>query len=94
MKLKWINRYDDLAKRRRICTLTGCRGTVGDGKGYSWKLTLSLRDWSVVKRQPWRSIKEPYRLQKYWEYKNIYRLEYGLLWPILSYTRSYGGVYA
>ena len=82
MKLKWINRYDELAKRRRICTLTGCKGTVGDGKGYSWKLTLSLCD------------KPLYTNRNQYSYVLTGRREYALGRIMLSYSRSYGGIYA
>lgn len=42
-KVRWINRYDDSARMRRLARAVWQRGTVGDGQGYSVKLTLGLR---------------------------------------------------
>lgn len=42
MKLKKICRWDGSQKLFRIARLVWDRGTVGDGKGYSSKLTLAV----------------------------------------------------
>ena len=41
-RLRWIGRYDAPARMLRLARLTWTRGTVGDGQGYSSKLTLAL----------------------------------------------------
>jgi len=43
MRTKWVGRYDPRARMLRVCRVMWERGTVGDGKGYSAKLSLALR---------------------------------------------------
>jgi hypothetical protein len=42
MKLQRVLRWDPTARLFRVCRLVWERGTVGDGTGYSAKLTLAL----------------------------------------------------
>jgi hypothetical protein len=44
MKFKWVGRVDSTQKILRMFRLMWTRGTVGDGHGYSSKLTMAL-DW-------------------------------------------------
>lgn len=43
MRAKWIGRYDSGARMLRLGRLAWERGTVGDGNGYSAKLSFGLR---------------------------------------------------
>lgn len=42
MRLKWIGRYDPGLRALRLGRALWERGTVGDGNGYSAKLSLAL----------------------------------------------------
>ncbi len=42
MRIKRVMRYDPTAKLYRVGRVTWERGTVGDGKGYSRKVSLAL----------------------------------------------------
>lgn len=42
MRIRWINTYDPRQRLRRLARVTWKRGRVGDGQGYSAKLTLAL----------------------------------------------------
>ena len=42
-RCRWIGRYDDRQRLVRIGRAVWQRGKVGDGKGYSVKLSLGLR---------------------------------------------------
>jgi hypothetical protein len=43
MRFKWVGRYDPTMRMVRLCRLMWERGRVGDGAGYSAKLSLALR---------------------------------------------------
>jgi hypothetical protein len=43
MTLKKVCRYSQGERLFRVCRLLWTRGTVGDGQGYSCKLSLGLR---------------------------------------------------
>ena len=43
MKLTYVGRYDKVEQVLRLCRIVGARGVVGDGQGYSWKLSLGLK---------------------------------------------------
>jgi len=42
MRMRWIGRYDRRARIFRMVRVTWTRGRVGDGRGYSAKLSLAL----------------------------------------------------
>jgi hypothetical protein len=42
MRFKPVFRYDNGARLLRLCRFLWTRGTVGDGKGYSQKVSLAL----------------------------------------------------
>lgn len=42
-RARWIGRYDPHGRVLRIARLVWQRGVVGDGDGYSTKLTVALR---------------------------------------------------
>ena len=42
LRLKWIGRRDPGCRMVRLCRVMWEHGTVGDGKGYSAKLSLAL----------------------------------------------------
>ncbi len=42
-RFRWINRYDDCQRMQRLARVVWQRGTVGDGAGYSVKLSVGLR---------------------------------------------------
>lgn len=43
MRFKWVGRYDPGARMLRLARVMWERGTVGDGKGYSTKVSVALR---------------------------------------------------
>lgn len=56
MRLKWIGRYDAVARLLRLARLTWTKGTVGDGEGYSTKLTLALAPRLFCIHREWQSL--------------------------------------
>jgi hypothetical protein len=53
MIFKWVGRYDPRNRLLRLCRLVWDRGIVGDGKGYSVKLSLGLRPALLHWRREW-----------------------------------------
>lgn len=43
MKAKWVLRHDPGMRMIRVARVVWTRGKVGDGKGYSAKLSLAVR---------------------------------------------------
>lgn len=43
MKIKWVGRYDPGLRALRLGRAMWQRGTVGDGNGYSVKLSIALQ---------------------------------------------------
>lgn len=43
MTLKLVNMYDTHEHIYRICRVVGVKGNIGDGQGYSWKLSFSVK---------------------------------------------------
>jgi hypothetical protein len=43
MKIRWVGRYDEGIKLLRLFSVIGTKGTVGDGKGFSYQLTVGAR---------------------------------------------------
>lgn len=43
LKAKWVGRYDPSNRLLRVGRIMWQRGTVGDGQGYSAKLSIGLR---------------------------------------------------
>ena len=43
LRARWIGRWDGCGRVLRLTRVMWERGTVGDGRGYSAKLTLGLR---------------------------------------------------
>lgn len=56
MKVKWVGRWDPCSRLLRLARLMWTRGTVGDGRGYSAKLTLALRPALFAVRREWQSV--------------------------------------
>lgn len=57
LRFKRVMRYDPSFKCFRVCRVMWTRGTVGDGKGYSAKLSLAFRPrllvWSSTSYPEW-----------------------------------------
>ena len=79
MRCKWIFRRD--CRLVRICRIMWDRGTVGDGKGYSAKLTLGLypRLWGWRHGRPYACPGSEWMLY--------------FLFLRIHYQRAYGGIY-
>ena len=56
MKLKWVGTWDHVERKLRVLRLMWTRGTVGDGRGYSAKLSLALRPALFAVRREWQSL--------------------------------------
>lgn len=78
MKFKKVLRYDRRARLLRVFRVMWRRGTIGDGKGYSAKLSLAL--------QP--------KLFDFYRYSgscdDVFLCLAGLRW---HYQRAYGGIH-
>lgn len=57
LRVKWVGRYDPSARMVRLGRIMWERGTIGDGEGYSAKLSLALRPvlfgWSRTAYPEW-----------------------------------------
>lgn len=56
MKFKWVGRLDTRARMLRLFRVMWTRGTVGDGAGYSAKLSLALRLALFGVRREWQAV--------------------------------------
>jgi hypothetical protein len=56
MKIKWVGRLDAQARLLRLFRVMWTRGAVGDGQGYSAKLSVALRPAFFSIRREWESV--------------------------------------
>lgn len=55
MTFKWVGRRDPTMRIIRLCRITWKHGIVGDGDGYSCKLTLALATHIFAFRREWNA---------------------------------------
>jgi hypothetical protein len=56
VKFKWVGRLDKESRILRLCRLMWTRGMVGDGNGYSVKLSLALRPAFFCFHREWQQF--------------------------------------
>lgn len=57
MKFKWVGSWDSQSRNLRLFRVMWVRGRVGDGKGYSVKLSVALRPTLFAVRREFEALR-------------------------------------